>query len=284
MARLNEIPFVKGHGTGNDFVLIPDLDGRHDLTPEQVRWLCDRRQGIGGDGVLRVVRTDALPEFAEFAPVAEFFMDYRNADGTLAEMCGNGARVFVRYLDATGLVTDSEVVIATRGGLRTVTLHHDRTITVDMGRATTPRARAMPVVSVGTQSWPATGVMVPNPHAVVFVADLDDAGDLRTAPDVAPSDVFPDGVNVEFVADRGSHHVAMRVHERGVGETQSCGTGACAVAWAARRRHGEPATGEETWVVDVPGGTVRVTETESGSLLLNGPADLVARGTVLLPI
>jgi diaminopimelate epimerase len=283
MARLNEVPFIKGHGTGNDFVIIPDIDGHLDLTAEQVRWLCDRHVGIGGNGVLRVVRTEHVPGFEDFAPVAEFFMDYRNADGSLAEMCGNGARVFVRYLDATGLVTDNDVVIATRGGLRSVTINRDRTITIDMGMATTPRARAMPHVSVGGRSWPATGVLVPNPHAVVFVAELDEAGDLAVAPDVAPGDVFPEGVNVEFVVDRGPNHVAMRVHERGVGETLSCGTGACAVAWAARRRAGANETGESTWQVDVPGGTVHVTETPSGSLLLTGPADLVARGTVLLP-
>jgi len=122
MARLNEVPFVKGHGTGNDFVIIPDVDGHLDLTDDQVRWLCDRHVGVGGNGVLRVVRTDQVPEFADFAPVAEFFMDYRNADGTVAEMCGNGIRVFVRYLDATGLVTDNDVVVgdpATSG-------HHGR--------------------------------------------------------------------------------------------------------------------------------------------------------------
>jgi diaminopimelate epimerase len=283
MARLNELPFVKGHGTGNDFVVIPDVDGRLDLTPEQVRWLCDRHLGIGANGVLRVVRTEHLPEFAEFAPVAEFFMDYRNADGTLAEMCGNGARVFVRYLDATGLVTDNDVVIATRGGLRSTTINSDRSITIDMGKATPPKAKGSPQVTVGDRSWEATGVLVPNPHAVVFVEDLDDAGELRMAPHVAPSDVFPDGVNVEFVVERGPAHVAMRVHERGVGETLSCGTGACAVAWAARRRAGGAVSGEASWRVDVPGGTVHVTETAAGRLLLTGPADLVARGTLLLP-
>jgi len=283
VARLNEVAFVKGHGTENDFVVIPDVDGHLDLTADQVRWLCDRHRGVGGNGVLRVVRTEHVPAMAEFAAVAEFFMDYRNADGSLAEMCGNGARVFVRYLDATGLVTDNEVVIATRGGLRSTTINPDRSITIDMGRATTPKARALPHVSVGDRSWPATGVLVPNPHAVVFVDDLDDAGELRAAPDVAPDDVFPDGVNVEFVVDRGPAHVAMRVHERGVGETLSCGTGACAVAWAARRRDGAPESAADTWQIDVPGGTLHVTETADGRMLLTGPADLVARGTLLLP-
>jgi diaminopimelate epimerase len=283
VARLNEVAFVKGHGTGNDFVVIPDVDGHLDLTPEQVRWLCDRHMGVGGNGVLRVVRTEHVPQFAEFAAVAEFFMDYRNADGSLAEMCGNGARVFVRYLDATGLVTDNDVVISTRGGLCSTTINPDRSITIDMGMATTPKGSGIPQVTVGGRARSATGVLVPNPHAVVFVDELDEAGDLRTAPNVVPTDVFPDGVNVEFVVDRGPGHVAMRVHERGVGETLSCGTGACAVAWAARRRDPDAPAGETITRVDVPGGTVVVTETAEGRLLLTGPADLVARGTLLLP-
>ncbi len=279
-----ELAFVKGHGTGNDFVVLPDLDGRFDISPRQVRWLCDRHTGIGGDGVLRVVRTEHVPQFAEFAGLAEFFMDYRNADGSVAEMCGNGVRVFVRYLDAAGLVSSPEVVIATRGGLRSVTVNDDATITVEMGHATTPRPRALPHVVVGDRAWPATGVLVPNPHAVAFVDDLAHAGDLWSAPVVEPASVFPDGVNVEFVVDRGRRHVAMRVHERGVGETLSCGTGACAAAWAARRRTEPDTVGPTTWQVDVPGGTVHVTESGDGALSLRGPAELVARGTVLVPV
>lgn len=283
MARLNEIRFVKGHGTGNDFVVVPDVDGRLDLDADTVRWLCDRRFGIGADGVLRVVRTEHLPEFAEHAGIAEYFMDHRNADGSLAEMCGNGARLFVRYLDATGLISDDHIVIATRGVLRTATVNDDRTVTIEMGTATTPRARALPHVEVGERAWPATGVLMPNPHAVVVVDDLAEAGELREPPVVTPRDVFPDGVNVEFVVDIGERHVAMRVHERGVGETQSCGTGAVAVAWAARRRLEPDTVGATTWRVDVPGGTLHVTESETGVLDLTGPADIVARGTVLLP-
>lgn len=284
MPRINELPFVKGHGTGNDFVVLPDVDGRMDLTAAQVRWICDRHVGIGADGVLRVVRTEHVPQFAEFAQVAEFFMDHRNADGSLSEMCGNGARVFVRYLDATGLVTDNEIVIATRGGLRSVEIHHDRTITIDMGIARTPLVKAAPIVTIGERSWPAVGVHMPNPHAVAFIDDLADAGDLFAAPEVTPAAVFPEGVNVEFVTEVGQRHVAMRVHERGVGETLSCGTGACAVAWTARRRAEPDLIGESVWQVDVPGGSVKVTESAAGAMLLNGTADLVARGTVLLPL
>jgi len=280
VTRLDEVPFVKGHGTGNDFIVIPDAAGVRDLTAEQVRWLCDRHRGLGADGVLRVVPTSRMEDYTDWSDIAEWFMDYRNADGSVAQMCGNGARVFVRYLYSAGLVTDREITIGTRGGLRTTMLNDDGSITVDMGAAV---ATAEGQVSVGQRSWPAIGVAVPNPHAVVVVDDLDEAGDLRQPPALAPADAFPEGANVEFLKPQGDRHVAMRVHERGVGATQSCGTGACAVAWAARRIMEPEATGESTYRVDVPGGTVLVTETATGSLLLTGPAELVARGTVLMP-
>lgn len=276
--------FVKGHGTGNDFVIIPDPDGRLSLSDAQVQWLCDRHVGLGADGILRVVRSASVTT-EDVAPAnaseAEFFMDYRNADGTRAEMCGNGIRVFARYLHAAGLVSEPEVVIGTRGGLRRTTVEPDGSISVEMGTAMPLDIE--PVVTVREARWPAVPVVVPNPHAVVFVESLDQAGDLRTAPEVRPDDAYPDGVNVEFVVLRGQRHVAMRVHERGVGETQACGTGACAVAWAARRRETTAVTGESEYRVDVPGGTVHVIEDADGRLVLRGPAELVARGTVLLP-
>lgn len=279
MARNAELRFVKGHGTGNDFILIPDHEGDLEITPEQVRYLCDRHFGLGADGVIRVVRTARVPEVAAMADSAEWFMDYRNADGSISEMCGNGSRVFARYLDATGLITDAEVQIATRGGLRTVSMESDLSITIDMGIPTTPPGTA--VVTVGSRQMPAIGVMIPNPHAVSFVESLDDAGDLLVSPGIAPAAVFNEGANVEFVVIRGENHIAMRVFERGVGETLSCGTGACAAAFAFLRSIEAP-VGREVRV-DVPGGTLNITETEAGHLLLRGPADLVARGTVLLP-
>ncbi|MDD2858056.1 MAG: diaminopimelate epimerase [Candidatus Nanopelagicales bacterium] len=284
MAALNEIPFIKGHGTANDFVIIADLEGRRDVTADEVRFLCDRHLGIGGDGLLRVVRTAHLPEFAHLADAAEFFMDYRNADGTVAEMCGNGVRVFIRYLDAVGLITDAEVVIGTRAGLRACRMNADLTVSVDMGPALQPEHPSIPLVAIQGELWPAVGVLMPNPHAVTFVDGLDEVGSLEQAPDVVPPTIFPDGVNVEFVVQRGPSHIAMRVHERGVGETRSCGTGACAAAWAGSQRYpGMDITGPDGIQVDVPGGTVHVRQLDSGSLELTGPATLVARGTVLLP-
>jgi len=279
MARNPELRFVKGHGTGNDFILIPDFEGDIEISPEQVRFLCNRNFGLGADGVIRVVRTARVPEVASMADSAEWFMDYRNADGSTSEMCGNGSRVFARYLDATGLITDAEVQIATRGGLRTVSMESDLSITVDMGIPTTPPGTA--VVTVGSRQLPAVGVMIANPHAVSFVESLDDAGDLLVSPGIAPASIFNEGANVEFVVVRGENHIAMRVFERGVGETLSCGTGACAAAFAYLRRIDAPVGSDVR--VDVTGGTLHITETEAGHLLLRGPADLVARGTVLLP-
>ncbi len=285
MARLREVPFVKGHGTANDFVLIPDLDGKLALADSDVRWLCDRHSGLGADGVLRVVRTAVMPGFEDLADKAEFFMDYRNGDGSIAEMCGNGARVFIRYLDAVGLITESPLCIATRAGVLNARIERDEDgeIQVTVGMGLPAGAATSAEVHADAHMWPAIGLHVPNPHAVAFVADLDDAGPLREAPAVTPADTFPEGVNVEFVVERGERHVAMRVHERGVGETMSCGTGACAVAWVARRRLEPQVSGSTTWRVDVPGGTVHVTEDGDGQLWLTGPAALVARGTVLLP-
>jgi diaminopimelate epimerase len=281
-AALDELAGVrvlKGHGTGNDFVILPDLDAAIGLSPEQVRALCHRRFGLGGDGVLRVVPTATSLEVADQAGDARWFMDYRNADGSTSEMCGNGARVFARYLADAGLETADEFAIATRGGTCAVRLHDDGDVTIGMGTATTPLARAMPVVSIGAQQWNGSGVIVPNPHCVVFLDDDDALADLdlTAPPRVVPPTVFPDGVNVEFVVREGApddRHVRMRVHERGVGETLSCGTGAVAVMVAAAARDGAP---EETaYSVDVPGGTVVVTRRAGGELELRGPAVVVA--------
>ncbi|MFC5909051.1 diaminopimelate epimerase [Streptacidiphilus monticola] len=272
--------FLKGHGTENDFVIIPDPDGALELTPAQVARICDRRAGIGADGVLRVVRTAAAPEVAALSAEAEWFMDYRNADGSVAEMCGNGVRVFGRYLVDSGLATPGTFHIATRAGLRGVTVPAQGDVTVGMGRAALPGPDGIEV-AVGSRRWPAVNVNMGNPHAVAFVEDLAHAGDLFTAPAVTPASAYPTGVNVEFVVDRGPRHVALRVHERGSGETRSCGTGACAVMVAAARREGaDPAvTGTAvTYTVDVPGGRLVITEHPDGSLDMTGPAVILAEG------
>ncbi|MFC8101637.1 diaminopimelate epimerase [Streptomyces sp. NPDC057363] len=273
------IAFLKGHGTENDFVIVPDPENVIDLPPAAAAALCDRRAGIGGDGLLHVVRSAAHLEARDMAAEAEWFMDYRNGDGSVAEMCGNGVRVFARYLQRAGHAAEGDLTIATRGGVKRVHLAKNGDVTVGMGRALLPGGDV--VVSVDGRSWPARNVNMGNPHAVAFVADLAHAGDLYSPPPYEPATAYPDGVNVEFVADRGPRHVAMRVHERGSGETRSCGTGACAVAVATARRDGADPTvtgTPATYTVEVPGGTLVITERPDGEIEMTGPAVIVAEG------
>jgi diaminopimelate epimerase len=274
------VGFVKGHGTENDFVLLPDAGNvLGDLPAALVARLCDRHAGIGGDGVLRVVRTAAYDDPAAVSArgEAEWFMDYRNADGSLSEMCGNGIRVFGRYLAVHEDVdTSVPLPVATRGGTKVLTFPAGVAgpVTVDMGIA---GVLGETKVGVGQRSWPALHVSLGNPHAVAFVDSLDDAGPLLDAPEHDEAE-YPHGVNVELVVRRGERHVAMRVHERGSGETRSCGTGACAVAVATALADDAPRPA--SYVVEVPGGTLEVTWTEQGRVLLTGPAVLVAGGEV----
>jgi diaminopimelate epimerase len=267
---------LKGHGTENDFVVLPDLDAVVSLSPSLVRALCDRRAGIGADGVLRVLRTKLAtePDVRAQADEAEFFMDYHNADGSISEMCGNGVRVFARYLLDAGLIA-GDTAVATRGGVRQVSFDGEL-VSVDMGA---PHARSeRPVVSVaGLQGeYPGTAIDMPNPHVVVQLTAEDElaALDLSAAPVVIPA--LPDGQNVEFVVRTGSDRLTMRVHERGVGETRSCGTGICAavVAVAGDR------VAEGSWLVDLPGGQCEVSWTDTGSVVLTGPAVLLAEVTL----
>jgi diaminopimelate epimerase len=265
--------FAKGHGTRNDFVILPDLDGTLDLTPARVAYLCDRRSGIGADGVLRVVKARAIQD-SRFDPDL-WFMDYRNADGSVAEMCGNGLRVFARYLTEEGLASDTEITIATRAGLRWARLCDDGRITVGMGTVT---AGPPTTGRLGSRTYDGVAVDVGNPHLVSLVATAEDVADAELRdPFVADTDLFPDGVNFEIVHVVGEKHAVMRVLERGVGETESCGTGAVAVA---RVVNGE---GPGTVRVDLPGGTVEVSFATDGTATLTGPAVILARGQVQVP-
>ena len=261
--------FSKGHGTENDFVLLPDPDGELDLTPARVAALCDRRRGLGADGVLRVVRWAALGNGPAPQPGVEWFMDYRNADGSIAEMCGNGVRVYARYLEDAGWLPGSEFRLGTRGGVRTVRVGGAE-ISVDMGPATLGGAST---ASVDGQAFTGVAVDVGNPHLACVTTDLA-ALDLTRPPGHDPA-LFPHGVNVEFVTPLdGGDEVAMRVHERGVGETRSCGTGTVAAVVAALRHAGRD-IGDVT--VQAPGGRLRVT-VDAGTTVLHGPAVLVAHG------
>lgn len=262
--------FVKAHGTENDFIVLPDPDGELKLPDAVVRALCDRRQGLGADGILRVVRAGAVADRPESVPADVWFMDYRNADGSLAEMCGNGARVFARYLVDAQLAAPGETMIGTRAGVRTVHTHGDGRVTVDMGPVTVLGESS---TVVGGRTLRGVAVDVGNPH-LACVTDLDiDALDLTRQP-AYENALFPNGVNIEFVGSVRPGTVRMRVHERGVGETRSCGTGTVAATVAALREEGE-SVGRR--MVQVPGGTVDV-EIGSSTSRLTGPVTMIARG------
>ncbi|MFG1702373.1 diaminopimelate epimerase [Nonomuraea sp. M3C6] len=266
--------FLKGHGTENDFVILPDPDGGVDVSAALVARICDRRAGIGADGVLRVARTKQSHEVTEQASAAEWFMDYRNADGSMAEMCGNGVRVFARYLVDAGLVEPPEFAVATRGGVRRIRVEPSGDITVDMGK---PVVYGESVASVGGQEYTGLHVDMGNPHLACAIGDPVVQLDLTHQPGFDPG-VFPGGVNIELFNPVGVSRVVMRVYERGSGETRSCGTGAVATAIAAAHLSGDT-TG--TWTVEVPGGTLTVTLDEDTSYL-TGAAIIVAEGELML--
>ncbi len=266
------LAFAKGHGTLNDFVCFSDPDGRLELTDEQLRFLCDRRAGIGGDGTLRAVRAAHVPGYQQHGDL--WFLDYRNAVATIAEMCGNGLRVFLAYLLDQGLIDARPIDIVTRAGVLHGEFLPDGRIRVTMG-VPTIAAEHVPVTA-GGREFSAAVVDVGNPHAAVVLAPGELAGiDLEREPGY-PSDTYPNRANVEFIEFVGPQHVRMRVWERGVGETFSCGTGTVAAAVAAAASVGER-TG--TWRVDPPGGTLLVDLTPEQAYL-TGPAVIVAHGKV----
>ncbi|KRE54065.1 diaminopimelate epimerase [Phycicoccus sp. Soil748] len=284
----DQTPFTKGHGTENDFVLVPDLEGSRPLSSEQAARLADRHAGIGGDGVIRVVPTALATEalVLQQASGARWFMDYRNADGSVAEMCGNGTRVFAAYLRREGLETADEFAIATRAGTKLVRFEGPDLIAVNLGpwRLTQPHIADAEgfdalVHVAGHDPFSALSVDLGNPHTVVALpetVDLDDL-DLYHHPVVNPEPEH--GTNIEFVRPIGPGHVRMRVRERGVGETRSCGTGAAAAAIATRFWAGDIG---DSWTVDVLGGRLRVRMLPDQEVELAGPAALVADGTTTL--
>jgi diaminopimelate epimerase len=280
--------FAKGHGTQNDFVVLRDVEAKLALTPAVVTALCDRRRGLGADGVLRVTTAGAalaggvLDRVPDGVSADDWYMDYRNADGSTAQMCGNGVRVFAHYLRASGLESRDEFVVGSLAGPRPVMLHRgDATnaeVSVDMGKANRlgSGGKAFEVI-VGGRVLSGLAVDVGNPHLACVEAALtleELAGLDLSAPVIFDRAQFPDGVNVEVLTAPADGMVTMRVHERGVGETRSCGTGTVAAAVAALSHAGD-ATG--TLTVRVPGGEVVVTITDATSYV-RGPSVLVAGG------
>jgi diaminopimelate epimerase len=289
--NVSDIEFSKGHGTQNDFVVLRDPDVRLELTRDRVAALCDRQRGLGADGVLRVARAGALrdagvlAELPEGIDATDWFMDYRNADGSIAEMCGNGVRVFAHYLATSGLESRTEFAVGSRAGARPVTVHAadpvNGDVTVGMGLV---RELGASTATIAGWAFSGVGIDVGNPHLACVDPGLSADGlaklDLTVSPGYDP-DLFPHGVNVEIVtALDADNSVDMRVYERGVGETRSCGTGTVAAAAAALTNAGFTiATDSGEVRVRIPGGEVTVT-LRGGSAELRGPSVLVASGRI----
>jgi len=284
------VEFTKGHGTGNDFILVLDRAGQMDFSAQQVAAMCDRHFGIGADGVIIVKPTAKDPQVAELIasePDAIWFMDYRNSDGSKSEMCGNGVRVFARYLLENGLATltdGSTLPVATRNGIKDLTATVNG-FAVDLGLFSTGDDQTL-VSAQGLQvSRPGLSVNVGNPHVVVALANLAELEGLELSKPPILEPVAENGANVEFVVldepliSKGVAGLTMRVHERGSGETMSCGTGIAAAAIAIRHWAGGT---QNFWRVKVPGGDVgvRMFPTEDGEhVSISGPAVLTYSGT-----
>lgn len=296
----------KGHGTENDFVIMGPEYSDLPLTPALVRFLCDRRAGLGGDGLLRVARAEellalgALTELPEGVEPDMWFMDYYNADGSVAEMCGNGIRVFGHFIRVNKLVTTEVFPVGTRAGVRELTLTDvtelEATVSVAMG---SPKVLGVSTCTVGENRFAGLGVDVGNPHLACIVPDLtpDTLESLAVdRPIATDASFFPQGVNVEIATELsrfsqqstaslggvdqpllGSLH--MRVRERGAGETRSCGTGTVAAAVAALADAGIENGAVE---VQVPGGSVVVT-LQAGAATLTGPSRIVGAGYITVP-
>jgi diaminopimelate epimerase len=249
-----------GHGTHNDFVILFDPEDQLTISASQVAAMCNRQSGIGADGMIRIIKNDG-----------KWFMDYRNADGSIAEMCGNGIRVMARYLVAKGHQREGIFAIDTRAGIKHLRVPAEDDISVNMGKVYDEAEEV--TASVNGATYQGFNINVGNPHAVVFTENLETLGSLENAPVVSPASSYPEGVNVEFVELLPNHEVKMRVHERGSGETQSCGTGTCAVALAATMKSGESLPSR--WVIYPPGGRLVVDIDGHSNATLTGPAVLL---------
>ncbi len=250
-----------GHGTENDFVILFDPDSQYVITPAQIAAICNRSSGIGADGFIRITKPDG-----------KWFMDYSNSDGSIAEMCGNGIRVMARYLVARGHLPEGIFAINTRAGIKHLRVPLEGDISVNMGQVTDEMEEIE--VTQNGKTWGGLNISVGNPHAVVFLENLEEVGSLETAPVVSPQSSYPEGVNVEFVQLLAKNEARMRVHERGSGETRSCGTGTCAVALAAtlHTRGKLPSR----WTIYPPGGRLIVDIDGHSNATLIGPAELIA--------
>ena len=272
---MSQVRFTKVYSADNDFLIVPDPDDTFRLDADRAESLCDRDTGVGADGIIRVAPTAGVAGHEAHAAIAPWFMDYRNADGSLGAACSNGLRVFARYLVDNALVQPGEFAVATRAGVYTVRVPEHGDVTVDMGVPIFGDQNAR--VRVADEWLDSVNVDMGNPHAVVLLEDVAQAGSLRRAPEYEPAAVYPGGVTFDFVASLEPRRLRMRVYELGVGETYSCGTGACAAVITVARR--DQAPGNARYVVETLGGPLDVALAPDGRMKLTGPTLMVADGT-----
>ncbi|MEW5706077.1 MAG: diaminopimelate epimerase [Actinomycetota bacterium] len=291
-----QLNFSKYEGIGNDFIIINNLDGSISLSKEQIGKLCHRNFGVGADGLI----------LARPSKVADFFMDFYNSDGSIAEMCGNGIRCFAKYIADEGLSNKSTLNIETRAGVKTVDLLIDGGkvvgARVDMGEPVLDTQKipvkyeanqlinqpisidepsqidgALKVGGASSSSFYATCVSMGNPHCVIFVDDIRTAPVQSLGPKIETSSYFPQKTNVEFAHVVASDEIELRVWERGCGETMACGTGACA-SLVACVLNGKT---ERSATVHLPGGNLRISwDKKTNHVFLEGPAAKVFFGTI----
>ena len=256
------------HGLGNDFVVIDNMNGRIALSPEQVIFLCDRHKGIGADGVILV----------EYREEADCFMNYYNSDGTPAEMCGNGVRCTARFLKEFSKkhIEQKEFAIETRAGVKNIPLEDDGTYSVNMGKPIFV-SPDFPNKNLEIENLSLNFVSIGNPHAVAFVKDINNY-DLSKIGSVIENDKnFPNKINLEIVEEKSPNEFVVKVWERGCGATLACGTGACAVYAIAKKNK---ISGDEEVKIELPGGTLFLSENETGEIIMRGPAENAFSGLV----
>ena len=277
------LKFTKMHGLGNDFMVIDGISQHFDPAAAPIAEWADRHRGIGFDQLL-LVEAPPLPE-------AEFGYRIFNADGSEVEQCGNGARCFARFVHEKGLSRNRRIKVATAKGLIVLNLQGNGLVTVDMGEPRLAAADIPFAPSPGEAAdalWHEIGldgasarfscVNMGNPHAVLVVDDVHRAPVAEWGARLERHPQFPDRVNVGFMQVLDTHHIRLRVFERGTGETQACGTGACAAVVAGMRAGLLAQQGAVC--VSLPGGDLQIEWAADNHVLMSGPAATVFEGTV----
>ena len=283
------IIFHKYHGAGNDFIMINNLDKSITLTPEQVKLFCDRNFGIGADGVILLEPSEKADLSRRNEVKADCFMNYYNSDGSLAEMCGNGARCTAKFfLEQTkqSKARPYSVNIDTRAGIKNIKINEDDTYSVNMG-APIFESPDFPsdisptyVKTMNLEGLEFNCVSMGNPHAVTVVEDLENIDFKTIGSKVENNENFPNKINVEFVEKINENYYKVKVWERGCGATLACGTGACAVYSVLNKLSARPCLAEEI-VLEFPGGKLYLSQNEQGHVILRGPATFVFKGEII---